>query len=69
MQPPGSIERQRKVWTPTPTPQEVQETGGTPRTQVEDFKEWFRSRNRVQTLRPKQQVQPEEQAPQMEEQV
>ncbi len=69
MQPPGSIERQRKVWTPTPTPQEVQETGGTPRTQVEDFKEWLRSRNRVQTLRPKQQVQPEEQAPQMEEQV
>ena len=69
MQPPGSIERQQKVWYPTPTPQEVQETGGTPRDQAEDLKKWLESRKRVQTLRPKQQVQPEEQAPQMEEQV
>lgn len=68
MQPPGSIERQRKVWHPTPTPQEVQEAGGTPRSQVDDFKDWWRSRNRIQMLRPEQQAQPEEQAPQMEEQ-
>lgn len=68
MQPPGSIERQRRVWHPTPTPQEVQETGGTPRTQTDQFKEWWRARNRIQMLRPEQQIQTEEQAPQMEEQ-